>query len=303
MSLHSLTVSICLFILLERLFSSMSKIAKKKPKLLMRTGYGLHTDRLVYSQKSLIRSIKFPLVVKDELFFKDFCAKIKADYLNCVGGLALIDWSKNEQSGRHHYSVFDFWLDSLRAGVVFFDKKESVKEFLRKEVTGVDRRQAFKDYFSQNTEIEKFIDLDGAYEKFISSTGARVGSKDEKKQLVSLYRSIVKQEYKYKEAEFSNVVALVKKIKETSLFKVDTKWIPIEKTRITYQDPFLIFDDIPFEANLSAQDLLERSAAKSSNNGLLNENQLSRHLGLLNKQAAFSNYFNFVVNELCFNPD
>src|SRR3989338_544354 len=175
----------------------MSKTIKKKPKLLMRTGYGLHADRLVYFQKSLMRSVKFPLVVKNEKVFKDFCDKIKNDYLHCVGDFTLIDWWENEQLKQHPYSVFDFWLDSLRAGVVFFDKKNAVKEFLQK-VVGIDPRQAFKDYFSQNQTIENFIDLDAAYEKFISSTGSRSGSKDEQQQFISLYRTIVKKEYKYK---------------------------------------------------------------------------------------------------------
>lgn len=98
----------------------------------MRTGYGLHADRLSFSRKPAIRSVKFPLEVKDQKVFDDFCGKIQHDYINCVGDINLADWYENEYLVKKPtYSVFDFWLDSLRAGFIFAPSPKKLKRILK----------------------------------------------------------------------------------------------------------------------------------------------------------------------------
>lgn len=269
--------------------------AKKPPAREARTGYGLHADRLSFWRKPAIRSVKFPLVVKDKKVLDDFCGEIQHDYINCVGDLTFSDWYENVHLAKKPtYSVLDFWLDSLRTGVVFFPKENDVRDFLETH-RGNNPKNAFRKHLFQDDVMEHYIDFDKAYQE-ATKKNSRPGQKSKKEQLEAFYRRVVKKEFRREQPR--EALALVRRLFEQDTFRKETAWRPLTQKKSGYKSPFLIFPDIPFAPNLPAQGLLERACARASYHGVVSKDGLLRDLGLFNKQAAFSNYFNEALNDI-----
>lgn len=96
------------------------------------TGYRLHKERLLFSGGQVVRTIKYPLVLlnqtsqKSNEFLKEFEKGIIEDDLKVRGNLNLNDYLKNKDS----YTLFDFWKDSLKAGVIWMPKPKDLIDFL-----------------------------------------------------------------------------------------------------------------------------------------------------------------------------
>ena len=90
------------------------KKAKPNSKHKGLAGYRLHNRRFRFTHKQGIRTIKFPLEGSEELK-KKISQGIKSDYEALYGPLNLSSYVASKE----HYSLKDFWVDSLRAGVIF----------------------------------------------------------------------------------------------------------------------------------------------------------------------------------------
>ncbi|MCY4047870.1 MAG: type V CRISPR-associated protein Cas12d [Candidatus Dadabacteria bacterium] len=120
------------------------------------TGYSLHLKRIDFSGGKATRAVKYPIDCKNKKHLKNLADHIFSDYQAIVGDFNINDWIKNKEKEKHPYSLFDFWRDSLRAGVVFFpnaaelidrfnpDIKESIKRQVQK--TNPDFSNLVKDW-------------------------------------------------------------------------------------------------------------------------------------------------------------
>jgi hypothetical protein len=101
----------------------------KKAKKIV--GYKLHKNRIIFSGGNIIRTIKYPLVTdeKSKQFLEDFKAKVISDDRVVRGDVNLNDYLNYSYQGNGFYTLFDFWLDSLRAGVVWAPKSVKLKEY------------------------------------------------------------------------------------------------------------------------------------------------------------------------------
>ncbi len=110
--------------------------AKKKrgtyPKHKGLTGYRLHLRRFAYSGKTGMRSIKFPVTYGDESKDREFAEHIISGYNAQVGALNISTWLAARKQETGTYSLLDFWLDSLRAGVIFAPSVARLREKLIK---------------------------------------------------------------------------------------------------------------------------------------------------------------------------
>ena len=94
------------------------------------TGYQLHTERLRHTGKSGIRTFKLPLKTNDQELFGNFFENIKHDHEGQIGATNITTWTEEQKSSRQIYSLLDFWLDSVRAGVVFASSSAELNELL-----------------------------------------------------------------------------------------------------------------------------------------------------------------------------
>lgn len=83
------------------------------------TGYRLHTERFRHTGKSGIRTFKLSLKTEKSELFDTFFENIKNDHEGQLGATNITTWMENEVADSPSYSLLDFWLDSIRAGVVF----------------------------------------------------------------------------------------------------------------------------------------------------------------------------------------
>jgi len=94
------------------------------------TGYRLQTKRLSHTGKSGIRTFKLPLKTDDRELFDTFFADIRHDHERQLGATNITSWLDSKRNDRDCYNLLDFWLDSLRAGVVFAPKASALNQLL-----------------------------------------------------------------------------------------------------------------------------------------------------------------------------
>ncbi len=146
----------------------MSKQVRKK-SYNGKTGYALHVDRLSYTGKDGMRSFKFPLGGNDEA--RDtFWNTIREDYIGQVGGVNFSDWYVAHTAGETLYSLADFWVDSLRAGIIFAHKEADVHDIIRH----LNEEESFFETFvsvlkEKKADLASLADARVLYEFFISS--------------------------------------------------------------------------------------------------------------------------------------
>ncbi|BCX13698.1 MAG: hypothetical protein KatS3mg085_230 [Candidatus Dojkabacteria bacterium] len=88
------------------------------------TGYTLHNKRLVYTGNPSIRSVKLPLLYNgDSQIIQNFYESMIHDYEKLNGAINISTFIKD----KNIYSLIDFWLDSLRLGVIFGSSFKSLQ--------------------------------------------------------------------------------------------------------------------------------------------------------------------------------
>ena len=134
------------------------------------SGYRLHIKRLLFAANTpTVRTFKFPLVRKCEkkADFTDvpqeLTEAIKHDDLYIRGPSNLVDYLRFKD--KKIYTLIDFWIDSLRAGVIFMPSTRALADFVtrikegktifEKIVEEADSR--FKQYFNITKFINEFV--------------------------------------------------------------------------------------------------------------------------------------------------
>jgi hypothetical protein len=99
------------------------------------SGYRLHKERILFSGRDIIRTIKYPLIpLEEDEASKDFFEKLQEaiihDDLKVRGDLNLNDYLQYSAKNNPIYTLFDFWVDSLKYGVIWMPKSSELIDFL-----------------------------------------------------------------------------------------------------------------------------------------------------------------------------
>lgn len=164
---------------------------KKHPKAvkyLGQTGYTLHASRFSYTGMGAMRSIKFPLYHSERKVYDTFCQQIISDYKLVQGATNLESFLVDEQS----YSLIDFWVDSLRAGVVFQIKESQMSDFLRIHYKMKDKlEEAFK---NMDKSLREKLDYQAFKKKILLSSG--LNPKSELPSFLACFKSELRKDEK-----------------------------------------------------------------------------------------------------------
>ncbi len=279
---------------------------KQKPRN-AKTGYALQTERLLYTGKDGMRSFKIPLKNENKEVFNSFVNKVKSDYIAQVGNVNLSDWYQNQND--EVYSLADFWLDSLRAGVIFSKKSEEIKILITKINNTGTKFDKFKAILSEShSELNALVDVNALF--LYLTSGGRPGDKTED-QLFSAVRNTLFPNFR--KVENSSVDNWTKKFyKAISL--VDRKQLAIDlvgfdiSSDVQYDHTFFIHPKISFSEVFSPKELIAKYVDflinnKDLYNGGSIENNLKMILGFDNNHGAFSKYFNTSLKMFRENPD
>lgn len=123
------------------------------------TGYRLHKERILFSGGQVIRTIKFPLVPIDDKseegrrFLEQFEKAVIEDDLKIRGDLNLNDYLTHTAAGKTRYTLFDFWIDSLKAGVIWRSKGKELIDFFSSNAIDLIWEKGssnITDYFEKN---------------------------------------------------------------------------------------------------------------------------------------------------------
>ncbi len=272
-----------------------------------RTGYTLQIARLLYSEKESTRCFKFPLVIdnKHQATFDEFADKIHDDYVNQVGLINFADWKDYHDDHRKHYSLSDFWVDSLRVGIIFAHKDAEMKRIIN-HLNGKQTSQdkVIKVIKSKYPKLANLVDHNAFYEFCVSSS--RPGNKN-KKELVRTLQNALFPRFRN---EYNTIVdEHVKKfaqwvINKTKKEKVEEFLGFDPKPAINFGFTFFFHPHIPIQKEKSAKELLAtykiflRNDAQNPYAEYSNDKQIKMVFGLFNNHGAFSHYFNKALSEL-----
>ena len=146
-------------------------MAKNSKKYL--AGYRLHLKRLGFPNAGKsIRTIKYPLGDYDKTAQKirftekeeRFALKIKQDYETLYGSFNLTSYTELSQSPSEHYSLKDFYLDLLKAGVVMKHSAAKLLEDLRVITNEQEKIDDEQKRLMQEVNLDFFNKID--FEKF-----------------------------------------------------------------------------------------------------------------------------------------
>jgi len=256
------------------------------------TGYSLHNKRLEYTGKSSIRSIKYPLIPNNWQIYHSFCDDIINDYERINGAVNITTYAKNPKI----YSLFDFWIDSLRTGVIFRESANSLKNSLEKLRS---KKSTAKISFDlMKVPAKKKLDSELFINKFVLSTGVR--STSTKQSLENKLLGCFKEKYRTN----ADVKKIAKKISSDllpnrkALSQTEQKkfWhenynlqIPAKKEKSSRNLTFYILPELELDKNLSVLGCIKRLKS-------IFDKENAKYLGLTSNFNAFSNYLNEVFS-------
>ena len=282
------------------------------------TGYKLHRERLAYTGKGSVRTIKFPLgelsdissyekskkkriVLNSEA--QEFAEKIKHDYEALYGPLNLSTYVE-----RHDvYSLKDFWKDSLRAGIIIMPTNERLKQVVR-IYSGLEvefdskQKKKMKDV---NPEFFKCIDYEKFKKEVISKNAFRRKSLGSKKSL-DIFKTDCDEKYRKKTEKeiLKNTVGKGVKIKEDYFkrnYGVDKTIFQQNSLDSNEKPSFYVFPDLPLIEDLPVVDCIERIQKrivdKISEHPEKKE-KINDFLGVDDSASGLSNYFGSILNKL-----
>lgn len=159
-------------------------------------GYRLHLERIIYSGGEITRSIKYLLASysdsqKNKELLNNFSQDLYNDDLKIRGCLNLNDLVNNNQI----YNLADFWIDSLRAGVIWQSSASSLIDLIKRlnhqETIGE------KIFNNANERIKRFFNSEKFIKEIILSEPKRISSK--KQAFYNSLFDILKDEFKKQE--------------------------------------------------------------------------------------------------------
>lgn len=286
------------------------------------TGYRLHKDRILFSGGEIVRTIKFPLIANNNISFSDILEKFKnkviADDKIIRGDINLNDYLEYSHKNKKIYTLFDFWLDSLRAGVIWGDKGATLNSY--KELF-FPNNSLIKDKIWENAcdEIKKFFDKDKFYDEFLTKEQLR--SNTTIKSFRARLIKCLKEGLKNDDHSLNFIDNLVNKFFDSSgklklnTFQQNEVWksLGLDKEIINQSKPqgefkdttFLIIPDlmIPDLENqnqkVTAEELINLRKNWLRNHKIESEDRcLMEILGLGGNFNGFFNYFNHILFSL-----
>lgn len=281
-------------------------------------GYRLHLKRILYSGGTITRSIKFLLSSTNEKQKKqveNFCQKLYSDDLKVRGIINLndINLSFKEES----YDLAEYWIDSLKAGVIWQPNSLSlinlVKKIYRLETT------AERIYSLAKNEVKEYFDKEKFIQEIILSTPKRSTSK--KSAFYNTLWNLLKPDFKKEEQRVKKITnhqaeLLIQKIinsfydpsgnfileGEENQNKFWREALNIDKTllkkeRIILKEmgditAFIYPPLIHINEKKSLSELIQERLS------LFGDNNIQEILGLAENFNAFSHYFNKFFNFL-----
>ena len=255
-------------------------------------GYRVHRSRFAHSSRVGMRTIKFPLKPEKN---KDLIESIKHDYVEAFGPLQIIDYVENK-----NYSLIDFYMDSLRAGVVLFHSDAKCRDFvdsLTDVQKGNDKKQ--KDRMRRkNPKFYGAVNYDIFKKEFILTGSKRKTSTEN--SVINAFIRCLKEDASKKIAEKYGK-SLYKTIKEDgdqaeflkNNFGVDRGIFTIENAGKTSS---YLLPQLKFEKDLPIEDCFQRIDDLLQE---LNENKSVEELvGVSDNAGGLSQYFNTTITNL-----
>ncbi|GIW59865.1 MAG: hypothetical protein KatS3mg087_0931 [Patescibacteria group bacterium] len=267
------------------------KMNTKRHKI---TGYKLHLKRIQLSQQSVLRSIKFPVSSSDDKLNTQFFDAIRHDSLHLTGPLNLSDWLQNSNI----YSLLDFWIDSLRAGIIFFPRTQDFTDYLTGEATMQSYFQHLKPPF------DKIIHKPSLYNLFLSKEQIRKSSS--KNTLLKNFQSCFQDSPEHQDLIQQTITTLIQRLHGATTPQQALIWkdiLGIEKnlpTTTTAKYTFLPIPEIPFQETANIDTLLSSYKQFFSQKypDVDIATTVQKHFGLTDNFNAFQNYFNEVLPKL-----
>lgn len=137
----------------------------------MLTGYRLHASRLNFTGGEATRSIKYPLIAQKPGYAGIVIEAIKHDSLRVRGPLNLNDYLENPDI----YTLADFWVDSLRSGVVWMPNTKELEKLVK--LTSIGTNPAIGIFRNANPELTNVFDEDKFTNEFILKQEIRATNK------------------------------------------------------------------------------------------------------------------------------
>ncbi|MCX7928235.1 MAG: type V CRISPR-associated protein Cas12d [Patescibacteria group bacterium] len=297
---------------------------KKSDKSKVLTGYKVHKERILLSGGTIIRSIKYPIKPFSESpEASDSLAKLKdsiiSDDLKIRGDVNLNDYLECTSNGNQLYTVFDFWIDSLKAGVIWQPDSKSLLDLVNSPFEQIWQNvdQRIKDFFDKE-KIKPLI-----LQNEIRKTET-INKDSFRKKIASYLKAEYYHEEKYPSKGYKILSPQAEEIVDfitNSFFDEDGKlklegqanqekfWLEnfgIDKNIIKSSKPRGKLKDITFtivpELICINQDCLLDELVNKRQDWLESHNQeekkLLGYLGLTNNFNGFSNYFGKVIKSL-----
>ena len=289
------------------------------------TGYRLHFKRILFSGGEIVRTIKFPLSStslssgKNDLI-NNFESQLINDDLKIRGDVNLNDYLIYEFSSKPIYTLFNFWIDSLKSGIVWADKPASLIDFINEFYL---IKSPYDLVWERATEeFKKYFDKKSFKEILISGPIRKTKNPSKKESFKKRIISCLKDEYVIKEGnslsvESPEVLKFINKI-VNSFFdedgnlilegkKQDNFWLNefgidksiIQKTKPEGELKDITFVIIPelivdsFNKEYEVDSLIEKRRVwlkKRFNKEKEIEKNLQLILGLSNNFNGFSNF-------------
>ena len=260
-------------------------------------GYRLYLQRLRFTGKKAIRTIKFPLVCTEggHQPCVDMAEAVKSDYEALYGLLNVTSYSQNVDI----YSLKDFWLDCLRAGAVICTKEAALLAFIRSlsgEASKLDE-QAKKQMRRVNPNFLETIDFDLFKTEVIFSIGFR------QKNRLTFFKDPDSPSVKKLEKEILSVTVNKPSTDQDNYWRknygVDKGLYETPDPKL--QSPFFLLPDIPcdYDKKLSPIELIDRLETYLKDNlDSYTDKQIVDYLGIVNSASGLSATFGKVLTML-----
>lgn len=269
-----------------------SPAQKKNPKAvkyLGQTGYTLHAARFSYTGAGAMRSIKYPLFHADQVLFDNFCERIIGDYKLVQGATSVESFLVDESS----YSLIDFWVDSLRTGVVFQPTEAQMSAFLSQHYKMKDvLEMAFS---NMDSSLRDKLDYLVFKQKILLSSGLRSTSK------FAGFLKCFKTELQKDESviQLANMIfnslvpdgAALSQPEQKAYWQSEWKLNLHDKNTADESSIFFLLPELSFERNMTVGQCLDQRRK-------IFPDQMQAVLGFENTFSALSNYYGQVVDEL-----
>ncbi len=281
-------------------------------------GYRLHKERLLFSGGEVTRTIKYPLVplipTEEALqSINKFEDAVIADDLRVRGDLNLNDYLTYTVGGKTPYSLFDFWVDCLGAGVIWMSKPSELIDFLSSKYKLTSPVDII--WGKASPRITKFFEKN-KFKDILQSDPLR--SSSTKKSFYKRMVGYLKEEYLTKRGEIyevtspeaskeidfivnsffdSNDVLVLDGVKQYEFWKkeygLDKAIIEASKPQGRYTDiTFIVIPELigKTDSRLNLEDLINKREE-----WLGSQDQLLSILGLSNNFNGLSNFLGRVV--------